>query len=64
MLLAPFLGLALLIGLFVLIQIQAIGSVFSILGLSPRAALFALLASLIGSGIPGGQSRRDKRDST
>jgi uncharacterized membrane protein len=49
MLLAPFLGLALLIGLFVLIQIQAIGSVFSILGLSPRAALFALLVSLIGS---------------
>jgi uncharacterized membrane protein len=38
-----------LIGLFVLIQIQAIGSVFSILGLSPRAALFALLVSLIGS---------------
>jgi uncharacterized membrane protein len=41
--------LALLLGLFVLIQIQAISYAFSVLGLSPRAALFALLVSLIGS---------------
>jgi uncharacterized membrane protein len=41
--------LALLFGLFVLIQIQVISYAFSVLGLSPRAALFALLVSLIGS---------------
>ena len=40
---------ALLFGLFVLIQIQAISYAFSVLGLSPRAALFALLVSLVGS---------------
>jgi len=55
MLFAPFLFiyvlicLAFLAGLFILIQIDAITYAYSVLGLSPKAAVFALLASLIGS---------------
>ena len=41
--------LALLAGLFILIQIDVITYAFSVLGLSPRAAVLALFASLIGS---------------
>src|SRR5258708_21231129 len=43
--------LALLAGLFILIQIDVITYAFSVLGLSPRAAVLALFASLIGSSI-------------
>ena len=55
MLLAPFLFVYLLIclvflgGLFVLLEINVISYAFMILGLSPRVALLALFASLIGS---------------
>ncbi len=55
MLFAPFLFiyvlicLAFLAGLFILIQIDAITYAYSVLGLSPKAAVLALLASLIGS---------------
>lgn len=55
MLFAPFLLIYLLIclaflgGLFLLIQIEVIRAAFVVLGLSPRAALFVLLLSLIGS---------------
>jgi uncharacterized membrane protein len=55
MLLAPFLFIYLLIclvflgGLFVLLEINVISYAFMILGLSPRVALLALFASLIGS---------------
>ena len=55
MLFAPFLFIYLLICLaflgmlFVLIQIEVIRAAFVVLGLSPRAALFVLLLSLIGS---------------
>jgi uncharacterized membrane protein len=41
--------LAFLAALFVLIQINVISYAFSVLGLSPRAAVLALFASLIGS---------------
>jgi len=55
MLLAPFLFVYLLIclvflaSLFVLLEINVISYAFMILGLSPRVALLALFASLIGS---------------
>ncbi len=55
MLFAPFLLIYLLIclaflgGLFLLIQIEVIRAAFMVLGLSPRAALFVLLLSLVGS---------------
>ena|SRR6202166_878570 len=55
MLLAPFLFVYLLIclvflaGLFILLEINVISYTFMILGLSPRVALLALFASLIGS---------------
>src|SRR5260370_29229157 len=55
MLFAPFLFiyvlicLALLAGLFILIQFELISYAFQVLGLSPRGALLVLLASLIGS---------------
>ena len=55
MLFAPFLFiyvlicLAFLAGLFILIQIDVITYAYSVLGLSPRAAVLALLASLVGS---------------
>ena len=55
MVFAPFLFiyllicLAFLVGLLLMIQMQLISSAFVILGLSPRAALLALLVSLIGS---------------
>jgi uncharacterized membrane protein len=55
MLLAPFLFVYLLIclvflaGLFILLEINVISYAFMILGLSPRVALLALFASLMGS---------------
>lgn len=55
MVFAPFLllyvafCLFLLIGLFVLIELEVISYAFRVLGLSPRLALFALLLSFIGS---------------
>ena len=55
MLLAPFLFVYLLIclvllaGLFILLEINVISYAFMILGLSPRVAVLALFASLIGS---------------
>lgn len=55
MIFAPFLAiyilicLAILAGLFLLFEIQVIGYAFSVLGLSPRAALFALVMSILGS---------------
>jgi len=55
MLFAPFLFIYLLIclaflgGLFLLIQIEVIRAAFIVLGLSPTAALFVLLLSLIGN---------------
>lgn len=55
MIFAPFLAiyilicLAILAGLFLLFEIQVIGYTFSVLGLSPRAVLFALLMSILGS---------------
>jgi uncharacterized membrane protein len=55
MLLAPFLFVYLIIclvflaGLFILLEINAISYAFMILGLSPRVAILALFASLVGS---------------
>ena len=55
MLFAPFLFIyvlicvALLAGLFILIELEVISYAFLALGLSPRAAILALFASLIGS---------------
>jgi uncharacterized membrane protein len=55
MLLAPFLliyaliGFALLVALLVMLEIELVGRVFVVLGLRPRTALLALLASLVGS---------------
>lgn len=55
MLFAPFIFIyvliciALLAGLFLLIQFELIRYAFYVLGLSPRAALFVLFASLVGS---------------
>src|SRR5579875_1256901 len=55
MLFAPFLMIYLLIALaflailFLLIQIELISYAFRVLGLRPRAALFVLLVSLLGS---------------
>jgi uncharacterized membrane protein len=55
MLFAPFLLIYLLVcmaflaGLFLLIQIEVIRVAFMVLGLSPRAAVLALLVSLMGS---------------
>ncbi len=41
--------MALLAGLFILIQLELISYAFQVLGLSPRGALLVLFASLIGS---------------
>jgi uncharacterized membrane protein len=55
MLFSPFLFIyllicvALLAGLFILIELEVISYAFLVLGLSPRAAILALFASLIGS---------------
>jgi len=55
MVFAPFLliyvalCLFLLLGLFVLIELEVISYAFLVLGLSPRLALVALLVSFIGS---------------
>src|SRR5258708_13626397 len=55
MLFAPFLFISLLIwvallaGLFILIELEVISYAFLVLGLSPRAAVLVLFASLIGS---------------
>ena len=55
MFLAPFffiyllICLAFLVGLFILLEINLISYAFMVLGLSPRVALLALFASLIGS---------------
>jgi uncharacterized membrane protein len=52
---APFLlfygliGIALLVGLFLLIEFELFSYAFQVLGLSPRGAILVLLASLIGS---------------
>jgi uncharacterized membrane protein len=54
MVFAPFLAiyllicLAILAGLFLLFEIQVISYTFSVLGLSPRVAIFALLMSILG----------------